>query len=99
MSVIQSIHSAMARFWWGQQGAERKIHCNSKCLGGMGFHDLGVFNEALLERQAWRLVQAARSLTGRVLKAKYYPHSSFVEASCAQLVVILGRVFGVLNLC
>ena len=57
VSVIQSIHSAMTRFFWGQPGAERKIHwksweflCNPKYIGGMGFRDLGVFNEALLRR-------------------------------------------------
>lgn len=87
VSVIQSIHSAMARFRWGQRALERKIHwkswealCNLKCIGGLGFRDLGVFNEALLGRQAWRLVQAPGSLMGRVLKAKYYPQSSFVDA-------------------
>ncbi|XP_057251802.1 uncharacterized protein LOC130591872 [Beta vulgaris subsp. vulgaris] len=26
MAVIKEIHSAMARFWWGGKGAERKMH-------------------------------------------------------------------------
>lgn len=51
-----------------------------KCLGGLGFRDLGVFNEALLGRQAWRLVHGDNTLLGRVMKAKYYPHTSFLEA-------------------
>ncbi|XP_048493143.1 uncharacterized protein LOC125493698 [Beta vulgaris subsp. vulgaris] len=87
-AIIQSIHSAMARFWWGNKGDRRSMHwkswanlCNPKCLGGMGFRDLSVFNEALLGRQAWRLIQCENSLLSQVIKAKYYPKCSFLEAS------------------
>lgn len=45
----------------------------------MGFRDLHLFNMALLGRQGWRLVQHPNSLASRVLKAKYYPHHSFLE--------------------
>ncbi|XP_019105528.1 uncharacterized protein LOC109135246 [Beta vulgaris subsp. vulgaris] len=47
----------------------------------MGFKDLSVFNDALLGRQAWRLVRAPHSLFGRVMKAKYFPKCDFLEAS------------------
>ncbi|XP_021756104.1 uncharacterized protein LOC110721271 [Chenopodium quinoa] len=86
--TIQRIQSAMARFWWGSDGFKRKTHwrswddmCTLKCFGGMGFKDLGVFNDALLGRQAWRLVKASNSLLGRIFKAKYYPRSEFLESS------------------
>ena len=86
--VIQKIHSAMARFWWGSSENRRKIHwkswdslCTLKCFGGMGFKDLKVFNDALLGRQAWRLLREPSSLLARVMKAKYYPHCDFLEAS------------------
>ena len=80
--------SAMAtRFWWGQRGSERKIHWLSrhrlnqpKKKGGIGFRDLQLFNKALLARQGWRIMQCPASLVSRVLKAKYFPHSSFLEA-------------------
>ncbi|XP_021736509.1 uncharacterized protein LOC110703057 [Chenopodium quinoa] len=85
-SVIQSIRSAMAKFFWGS-GARRKIHwkswdvmCTPKCVGGMGFKDLEVFNIALLGKQAWRLVWKDESLLGRVMSAKYYPNSSFLDS-------------------
>lgn len=90
-SVIQKIHSAMAKFWWGQKDNQRKIHwksweglCTPKCTGGLGFKDLSVFNDALLGRQAWRLIRKPDSLLGQVMKAKYYPNRSFLEASLGQ---------------
>ncbi|XP_057248296.1 putative ribonuclease H protein At1g65750 [Beta vulgaris subsp. vulgaris] len=81
VAVIQEIHSAMARFWWGGKGDERKMHwlswekmCKPKCMGGMGFKDLAVFNDALLGKQVWRLLHNKESLLSRVMSAKYYPH-------------------------
>lgn len=68
----------MMRFWWGSSVTSRKVHwknldsmCSLKCLGGMGFKELAVFNDALLGRQAWRLIRAPNSLLGRNMRAKY----------------------------
>ncbi|XP_010695081.1 uncharacterized protein LOC104907789 [Beta vulgaris subsp. vulgaris] len=47
----------------------------------MGFKDSKVFNDALLGRQAWRPIRKPNSLFGRVMKAKYYPNSDFIDAS------------------
>lgn len=55
--------------------------CTLKCLGGMGFKDLIVFNDTLLRRQAWRLVRASNSLLRCVMKVKYFPSSDFLDAS------------------
>ena len=46
----------------------------------MGFRDLKAFNLALLTKQGWRLHQNPNSLVHRVLKAKYFSNSSFMEA-------------------
>lgn len=42
--IINDIHSMTAKFWWGSNDAQRKVHWKSwdflsspKCLGGMGF--------------------------------------------------------------
>lgn len=86
-SIINKIHSAMARFWWGSSDTTRKTHwksweamCTLKCFGGMGFKDLRVFNDALLGRQAWRLIREPSSLFARVMKAKYYSKCDFLDA-------------------
>lgn len=58
VTVVHDISSAMACFWWGGKGEVRKMHwlsweklCKPKCLGGMGFEDLAIFDDALLGRQ------------------------------------------------
>ncbi|XP_021722780.1 uncharacterized protein LOC110690263 [Chenopodium quinoa] len=42
---------------------------------------MGVFNLALLGKQAWRLMQHQKSLLGKVMVAKYFKHSAFLESS------------------
>ncbi|XP_021732105.1 uncharacterized protein LOC110698909 [Chenopodium quinoa] len=83
--VIRKIHVAMANFWWGKSVDRKRIHwksrdsmCTLKCLGGMGFRDLAIFNDSLLGRQAWRIISQSNSLLSRVMRAKYYRHSDFL---------------------
>jgi hypothetical protein len=52
----------------------------SKSIGGLGFRDLVVFNNALLARQGWRIMQEPNSMAAQILKAKYFPSSTFLKA-------------------
>lgn len=80
--------SAMREFWWSSGGNSRKLPwvawdklCKSKEEGGLGFHDLALFNQALLGKQAWRIFSQPESLVARILKSPYFKISSFLDAS------------------
>jgi hypothetical protein len=73
-------------FWWGEDVEHRNVHwiasdklLLSKSMGGMGFRDLKLFNQALLARQAWCLIQFPNNLCAWLLKAKYYPRGELVD--------------------
>lgn len=85
--VINKIRAAIIRFWWGQQGEEKRTYwmrrellCKPKSEGGIGLRDFAVFNNALLAKQGWRLLQNQNSLLARTLKARYFPLRCFLTA-------------------
>jgi hypothetical protein len=60
------------------------VNSNSIIQGGMGFHDIVNFNKALLAKQIWRLWKFPDSLIATIMKAKYYPNCSVLEADCGK---------------
>lgn len=85
--LCSDITSHMRKFWWGHQENKHKI--NWMCWGkmglgkasrGMGFRDLSCFNRALLAKQCWRLWKNPDNLVARLMRAKYYPDGSILEA-------------------
>lgn len=74
-SVCDDLSKLVRNFWWGSKKGKRKVHWMSwdkiiepKCRGGMGFRDFRLFNQALLARQAWRLLTRPESLCAQVLR-------------------------------
>ncbi|KAG7591227.1 Reverse transcriptase domain [Arabidopsis thaliana x Arabidopsis arenosa] len=83
----QQITSAMTSFWWNSCEDKKKMHwvswekmCKARKDGGLGFRDVGDFNQALLAKQAWRLLTKPSTLLGRVYKARYYNRKGFMDA-------------------
>ena len=51
-----------------------------KALGGLGFKDLSSFNQALLAKQGWRLLENPNSVAFKILKVKYFKGEDFLSA-------------------
>uniref|UniRef100_A0A803NST3 Reverse transcriptase domain-containing protein n=1 Tax=Cannabis sativa TaxID=3483 RepID=A0A803NST3_CANSA len=89
VATCRSLESTMANFWWGTNENNRpKTHwqswnklCRSKKDGGLGFRSLVHFNQAMLAKQAWRILKQPNSTVSRILSARYYPQSSFLSSS------------------
>ncbi|XP_019167556.1 PREDICTED: uncharacterized protein LOC109163258 [Ipomoea nil] len=86
-SVCLSIQRTMNKYWWGTR-ADRGIHwkawdklCIPKKYGGLGFKDLRAFNLAMLGKQAWRFLTEPTTLVARIYKARYYPTTTFIDAT------------------
>ena len=90
LTLCDELMKKIRVFWWGAEKGRRKVQwipweklVLPKGLGGMGFKDLRLMNQALLARQAWRLVAFPDSLCARVSKAKYYPNSKLLDRAPA----------------
>jgi hypothetical protein len=84
--LCDELSKIIRNFWWGDEEDRKKVHWLSwdkmtkpKSHGGIGFRDLRLFNQALLAKQAWRLLEYPDSLYARLLKAKYFPSGSLVD--------------------
>jgi hypothetical protein len=78
----------ISNYWWGTSVDNHKIHwlrwsnlTDPKTEGGMGFRDMNLFNQAMLGKQGWRLLDRPNALCSRVLKGKYYPNTNFLAAT------------------
>lgn len=53
--------------------------CISKDKGGLGFRDIGLFNQAMLAKQSWRILRNPDCLLARILRGRYYSNGSFLS--------------------
>ncbi|XP_074374083.1 uncharacterized protein LOC141714463 [Apium graveolens] len=87
IQVCEDIEKRMKAFWWGNGTSNRGIKwmswermCTVKEDGGLGFKKLRNFNKSMLSKQAWRLVNNTNPLLTRIMQAKYFPESDFLNA-------------------
>ncbi|PON48313.1 RNA-directed DNA polymerase (reverse transcriptase)-related family protein [Parasponia andersonii] len=76
----------IVKFWWKEEDNGRRIHwiawhdlCKPKKEGGLGFRALSPFNQAMVAKQAWRLIRFPNSLVTKVLKGKYFRNSHVLD--------------------
>ncbi|GAU27012.1 hypothetical protein TSUD_313740 [Trifolium subterraneum] len=89
-SLIDDIEKMINAFWWrgGNTNNNNKgIHWLAwerlacpKAHGGLGFRNFEAFNKAMVAKQVWNIVQNPNSLVVKLIKARYFPHSSLFEA-------------------
>lgn len=87
-NLCKNLTSVMMDFWWNNIQNSKKIHWGSwqkltmpKTLGGIGFKDLQCFNQALLAKQAWRLLNEKDNLFYKIFKSRYFLNSEFLDAT------------------
>ncbi|XP_050145591.1 uncharacterized protein LOC126621231 [Malus sylvestris] len=86
-TLCNELDALISKFWWGQKEGENRIHWVSKEIlgrskqdGGLGLRCFIDFNDAFLAKQCWRLLSEPNSLWAMVLKARYFPNCSLLDA-------------------
>jgi len=85
--ICDKMRTTVSNHWWGIENGRKKMHWRSwewlttpKAMGGMGFRDMELFNQAMLGKQCWRILTCQDSLCSKVLKGRYFPHCDFWQA-------------------
>lgn len=78
-TLCHEIEIMIRKFWWSQRGTRKRNHgvkwrtlCRPKAIGGMGFRELQKFNDAMLAKQVWHLLQNQDSIF-QILQIKIFP--------------------------
>ena len=86
-NFIDKITAIVRKFWWAgvqDENASTSFHfrswkdiCRPKVEGGLGIRDLFTVNKSLILNAAWKIATGKNQFLSEVLKAKYYPNTSF----------------------
>ena len=86
--LCSKLTSAMTEFWWSSGSNRHKLPwvawkklCKQKDKGGLGFHEIEIHNQALLGNQSWRICSNPNSLLSRLLRARYFKNSTFLDCN------------------
>lgn len=86
-TTCDSLSNAMNDFWWNSIEEKIKVNCvnwEKLCLSkehdGLGFRDIQCFNQALLAKNAWIILQNPSSLCAKVLGSRYFDQNTFLRA-------------------
>jgi hypothetical protein len=78
VSVAARIDTIQRNFLWGGRGEGKKFHlmnwsqvCQPLHLGGLGIHNVRLFNRALLGKWLWRFGNERETLWRQVIHSKY----------------------------
>lgn len=84
--LVKELESMVRKFWWGYSDS-RKIHWvkwerlyEAIEDGGLGVKDIEKFNDVLLAKQVWWMMNNTDSLCYRVFKSNNFPDCSILEA-------------------
>ncbi|XP_057790714.1 uncharacterized mitochondrial protein AtMg00310-like [Salvia miltiorrhiza] len=87
VKIRADIEKACGDFWWEKSDHGKHMHwakwdklCQPKSRTDLGFRKLLSFNQALLAKQVWRLIEKSDSLLGRVLMHKHFRDGDIMNA-------------------
>lgn len=86
--TCKELDSLASNFFWSSSSSPSSIHwrswqsmVQSKKFGGLGFKDFEGFNDALLAKTAWRILQFPDARWVKILKSIYFPSQNFLHAT------------------
>lgn len=61
--------------------------------GGLGFRDMELFNQAVIEKKVWRVLRNPSSLVAQVLKQCYFPNGQIFDATQDLVHLTFGEAY------
>ncbi|KAL8489045.1 hypothetical protein ACS0TY_025087 [Phlomoides rotata] len=86
-TLVEELKRMLNLFWWGNSVDPSKgvkwtcwdDLCVHKNHGGLIFHNLNIFNMAMLGKVGWKCFSNLNALITRIFKAKYFHRGNFLN--------------------